>query len=126
MERLELPTGETVTPDDVFLFGGYPYRFVPGDGDAFVLSPLYWGGGDMDVPFRDREELAFRWGEDGEANGPMSEPAWAEWIDEHRDDERFGDEELDALARELGVTDELGDEGDETGLVSRLRRRLGR
>jgi hypothetical protein len=121
METLELPTGETVTPDDVFLFGGYPYRFEPREA-GFVLSPLYWGGGDMDLPFRDREELAFRWGEDGEASGPLSEAEWAAWLENARDDDRFGDEELDALARELGVAEPDAD----GSLLSRLRGRLRR
>jgi hypothetical protein len=123
METLELPTGETVTPDDVFLFGGYPYRFEP-RASGFVLSPLYWGGGDMDLPFRDREELSFRWGEDGEAHGPMSTDEWAAWLETAREDDRFGDEELDVLARELGVA--ADGEERESSLVSRLRGRLGR
>ncbi|WP_255198711.1 hypothetical protein [Halorarius litoreus] len=126
METLELPTDETVTPDDVFLFGGYPYRFVPGEGEGFTLSPLYWGGGDMDIPFRDREELAFRWGDDGDASGPMTDEAWREWLAERRDDDRFDEAELDALARELGVAEDGGHDGDDNGLVGRLRDRLGR
>lgn len=121
METLELPTGETVTPEDVFLFGGYPYRFVPGEGAGFVLSPLYWGGGDMDVPFRDREDLANRWGADGETRGPMSDDEWAAWLDEARADDRFGDDELDAIARELGLEDD-----ENESVLGRLRNRLGR
>jgi len=59
---LELLTGEAVTPEDVFLFNGYPYRFVPTEDDrfAFELSPLYRGG-ETDVPFPDREHLEAQW-----------------------------------------------------------------
>ncbi|WP_255151282.1 hypothetical protein [Halorarius halobius] len=118
METLELPTGEEVTPEDAFLFGGYPYRFVPREGEGFALSPLYWGGGDMDVPFPNREALVAEWGADGEARGPMSDEAWRAWVAEARADDRFGDEELDAVARELGI--------EERSLLGRLRDRLTR
>jgi len=106
---LELPNGETVTPDEVFLFEGYPYRFLPAEratgGVAaeeeveLLLRPLYWGGGDMDVPLRDRSELAERWGPDSE--GTMTDEKWADWLEELRADDRFGDDEVDALTREL-------------------------
>jgi hypothetical protein len=119
METLELPNGETVTPDDVFLYEGYPYRFRPADEEttAFYLTPLYWGGGEMDIPFSDRGVLRAQWGE--ESRGLLSEEAWADWLSEARTDERFDDEELDAVARELGLA------GEELGLLARLRRTLG-
>ncbi|MEF8790540.1 MAG: hypothetical protein V5A61_10480 [Haloarculaceae archaeon] len=115
---LELPTGETVTPDDVFLFNGYPYRFVPSADDrfAFELSPLYWGGGEMDVPFPDREHLAAQWGPD--SRGTLSEAEWRDWLTEARADDRFDEEELAAVEREV-----LG--GGDGGLLAGLRRRLG-
>ncbi|WP_121822907.1 hypothetical protein [Halostella salina] len=117
METLELPTGETVTPEDVFLFGGYPYRFRPGDDDAaFYLSPLYWGGGEMDIPFDDRDQLVDQWGEDGRAEGPLSESEWADWLVEARAQEQFDADELDAIAREVGV--------DRGGPIRRLLRRF--
>ena len=116
MEMLELPNGETVTPEDVFLFGGYPYRFVPGDDDAaFYLSPLYWGGGEMDIPFDGRDQLVDQWGEAGRAEGPLSESEWEDWLIEARRREQFDEAELDAVAREVGV--------DRGGLLARL---LGR
>lgn len=116
-ETLELPNGETVTPEDVFLHDGYPYRYVPLEGEyAFALSPVYWGGGGMDVPFRDREALVSQWGED--SRGTLADAEWEAWLRDARGDDRFGEEELDAVARELGV--ETG-----TGLATRLRRALG-
>lgn len=130
METLELPTGERVTPDDVFLFDGYPYRFVPRE-EGFVLSPLHWGGGDMDLPFGGPEELSFRW-DDGETaepappyegsvedypDGTMADAEWAAWLDAARDDDRFGEAELDAVARELGVADG----GDGGSMLARVR-----
>ncbi|MFB6105415.1 MAG: hypothetical protein ABEJ70_00440 [Halobacteriaceae archaeon] len=115
-ETLTLPDGETVTPEDVFLFEGYPYRFVPADEAdvAFYLSPLYWGGGDMDVPFADREALAEQWGDASE--GTLSAAEWESWLVEARADERFDDAELDHVRREV-----LG-----AGVLARLRRALGR
>ena len=121
---LELPNGESVTPEDVFLYNGYPYRVQFPDGDAsadedaryeFELSPLYWGGGEMDVPFRDREALVEQW--DSESRGILTDHEWKQWLREARHDDRFDDEELDALARELGTTG---------GFLSRLRDALGR
>ncbi len=124
---LTLPNGETVTPDDVFLYNDYPYRVAfpddatgPDDESAdeapeFYLSPLYWGGGEMDVPFREREALVEQWGEESE--GLLGEDEWEEWLDEARTDERFDDEELDALRRELPVSG--------GGLMARIRRALG-
>ena len=125
---LTLPNGETVTPDDVFLYNDYPYRVefpdgddTPGDGrgesvDAeFYLSPLYWGGGEMDVPFREREALVEQWGE--ESGGLLGEDEWERWLNEARADERFDDEELDALRRELPVSG--------GGVVARIRQALG-
>lgn len=131
METLELPSGETVTPEDVFLFGDYPYRFVPEEGDGFTLSPLYWGGGDMDIPFRDREALVEQWGGAGD-RGTLTDEEWADWLQGARTDDRFDDRELDALAQELGVADAgaSGDEGtlgdERSGLLARIRRWLSR
>ncbi|WP_115862509.1 hypothetical protein [Halorussus litoreus] len=133
--ELELPNGETVTPEDVFLYENYPYRVQFPDDDAssagdasaadaspaedadyeFELSPLYWGGGEMDVPFRDREALVEQWGP--ESRGTMTADEWESWLVEARHDDRFGDDELDAVARELPV--------DDPGLLGRLRRTLG-
>ena len=116
---LELPNGETVTPEDVFLFEGYPYRFVP-DGDdrfAFELSPLYWGGGEMDIPFPDHEHLEARWG--AESRGTLTDDEWEDWLNEARADDRFDGEELDAIERTV-----LGG-GRGEGVLSGLRRRLG-
>jgi len=127
---LTLPNGETVTSDDVFLYNDYPYRLRFPDeesaddertlggeranaDDEFELSPLYWGGGEMDIPFRDREALVEQWGPD--SRGTLTDEEWEAWLREARRDDRFGDDELDALARELPVS--AG--GD--GLVGRLR-----
>lgn len=113
---LELPDGAVVTPDDVFLYNDYPYRFRPLDreGVAFVLTPLYWGGGDMDIPFPDRAALVDQWGPG--SHGDVSEEEWAAWLRRARRDERFTDAELDAIERELEGTD---------GLLAAIRRRLG-
>jgi hypothetical protein len=113
-ETLTLPNGETVTPEDVFLFDGYPYRFVPAE-DGFYLSPLYWGGGEMDVPFASEAELADRW--EGDSRGTLRDEEWRAWLREARHDDRFSDEELDHVARELGL---------ERGLLARIRGLLGR
>jgi hypothetical protein len=114
-ETLTLPTGETVTPEDVFLFNDYPYRFVPVESEAFAfeLTPLYWGGSGMDIPFEDRSALADQWGPDSE--GLMTDAEWRSWLASARRDDRFDDEELDAIAAE--VLDE--------SLLERLRRTLG-
>jgi hypothetical protein len=116
-EALELPNGEVVTPEDVFLYENYPYRVQFPDDEAATdfdpeieLSPLYWGGGEMDIPFRDREALVEQWGL--ESRGTLTEMEWEQWLCEARHDDRFGKEELDALARELPVS---------RGLVARLR-----
>ena len=124
METLTLPNGETVTPEDVFLYGGYPNRFVPaGEGDdaAFYLSPLYWGGGEMDVPFRSREALVDQWGETGRATGPLSDDEWAAWLTEARGNDHFDDEELDAIARELGLDRAAKNQGPLSRLLSLFR-----
>lgn len=122
VETLELPNGDEVTPDDVFLYNGYPYRFVPleDDEDAFEFAPLYWGEGGMDVPFRDREALVEQWGAGSE--GTMRPAEWERWLREAREDHRFDDEEVDALARELPVD---AGSGRSAGLLARLRRALG-
>jgi hypothetical protein len=116
VERLELPTGETVTPEDAFHYEGYPYRFRPSDDPdvAFVLSPLYWGGPGMDVPVPSRAAFVERW--DERSRGVLSDEEWRAWLDDARGDDRYADEELDAIATELGV---------DAGLLARVRRALG-
>jgi hypothetical protein len=115
-ETLELPTGETVTPEEPFLFEGYPYRFRPDEGEAFSLSPLYWGGGEMDLRFEGRRKLVERWADDPDSRGILTDAEWRDWLRDARDDDRFGAEELDAVERELGLA---------RGPVGRLRRLLG-
>ena len=117
-ETLDLPNGETVTTDDVFLYNDYPYRFVPLDHHeyAFKLAPLYWGNSDMDVPFPDRAALEEQWGP--QSRGNLTPEEWVEWLREAREDDRFDDAEVDALARELPTPG-----GD--GLVASIRRKLG-
>lgn len=166
-ETLELPTGETVTPEDVFLYNGYPSRFVPvgadgrrphgderestdgtggvgaaggtggpggpasgkeadpGSGEvAFLVAPLYWGDSGMDVPFRDREAFYDQWGPD--SRGTLDADEWRAWLRDARADDRFGDEEVDALARELlPEADASTGATGEGGVVARLRRALG-
>lgn len=118
-DTLELPTGETVTPDDVWLYGGYPYRYRPrDDASAFELVPLYWGDSDLDIPFEDREALVDQW--DADSRGPLTDAEWERWLAAAREDERYEAAELDALADELPV-----DDGDAGGLFARLRRALG-
>lgn len=95
---------------------------APADGEApaFYLSPLYWGGGEMDVPFRDREALREQWEPD--ASGVLDDAGWEAWLAEARDDDQFGEAELDAVARELfddSVPAPLGDRA--AGLFDRLR-----
>jgi len=98
---LTLPNGDRVTPSDVFLFNGYPYRFAPVESDeyAFLLSPLVWGGAGMDVPFEDHAELETQWGPD--SAGVLSEAAWRDWLGDASGDDRFDREELDAIAWEV-------------------------
>ena len=131
-DTLKLPDGSVVSPDDVFLYNDYPYRYVPVDGDgvesetggdhppgetpAFYLSPLYWGGGEMDVPFDDREALADQW--EPSESGVLGPDEWASWLADARGDDRFDEAELDAVARELPG-------GDPPGLLDRLRRFVG-
>ncbi|MFC7068862.1 hypothetical protein [Halobaculum lipolyticum] len=119
---LTLPTDETVGTDAVFCFNGYPYRFRPLDHAeyAFALSPLVWGGGDMDVPFEDRVELAEQWGP--ESRGVLTDAEWRDWLTKARADDRFGDDELDAVEREL--FDDGGDDVD-GGLLDRVKGALG-
>lgn len=114
---LSLPSGEMVDTETVFSFNGYPYRFVPLDHPeyAFKLVPLYWGGGDMDVPFEDHDELVEQWG--GESRGVLTDEEWRDWLIEARADDRFGDDELDAVERELF---------DGGGLLGRVKRAFGR
>lgn len=100
-ETLELPNGDEVSPDDVFLYNDYPYRLVWLDSDthAFELSPLYWGDSGMDIPFRDREALVDQWETD--SRGLLSDEEWAEWLDDATTDPRFGEEEVAELSAEL-------------------------
>jgi hypothetical protein len=121
-DTLELPNGDEVTADDVFLYNDYPYRLVwLDDGDhEFELSPLYWGDSGMDIPFRDREALVDQW--EPESKGLLSEAAWADWLEDASDDPRFDDEELEELAAEL-PTDwdhEPANDDDGGGLLDRL------
>lgn len=118
METLDLPSGETVTPEDVFHYEGYPYRFEPSDDDAtaFVLSPLYWGGGQMDVPVPSMEAFRAEWSD--RSRGVLATDEWEAWLADARGDDRYDDAELDALAAELGLDDRAG------GLLARIRRRL--
>lgn len=119
---LALPNGETVAPGEVILYEGYPYRFVESDADdaAFVLSPLFWGDSPLDIPFSSRDALVAQWGE--ESRGTLTEDEWEAWLADARDDDRFGDEELEAVAAE--VLDEDRTAGP--GLLARLRRLLRR
>jgi hypothetical protein len=118
MPTLELPSGESVTPEDTFMYEGYPYRFRPAGDDettAFYLTPLYWGGGEMDIPFPDREVLVDQWGK--ESQGVLTPDEWRTWLSNARVDDRFDEPELEALAEELG--------GRTPGLFTRVRRLLG-
>lgn len=121
-DSLELPNGDKVTPEDVFLYNDYPYRLVwldSGDHD-FELSPLYWGDSGMDIPFRDREALADQW--EAGRQGRLTPEEWADWLDSASADPRFDDAELAHIAGELPVEWEPTD-GDDTG--GGLRDRLG-
>ena len=113
--ELTLPNGETVTEGDVILHDNYPYRVVFPDDDEYVLelSPLYWGDSGMDVPFRDRDALREQWAPD--SRGTLTPDQWNAWLQEARQDDRFGDDELDELARELPTS---------SGRFERLRRLL--
>ncbi|MFC7165201.1 hypothetical protein [Halospeciosus flavus] len=125
-DTLELPNGDVVDTDDVFLFNDYPFQFVPLDHEeyAFLLSPLYWGDSGMDVPFEDREELASQWGPESE--GRLTAEEWAAWLDHARDDDRFGDAELDTVATELPLpASSTTERDDESSLATRVRRTLG-
>ena len=122
-DSLELPNGDAVTPDDVFLYNDYPYRLVWLDDDthAFELSPLYWGDSGMDIPFRDREALVDQW--EVQSRGLLTDEQWADWLDDAEDDPRFDDDELAELAAELptdweyeGTTDDGGGLRDRLGL----------
>jgi hypothetical protein len=120
-DTLELPNGDVVDTEDVFLYNDYPYRFVPLDHHEFEfkLTPLYWGNSDMDVPFPDREDLVEQWGEN--SRGLLDDEEWVAWLESARDDDRFGDDELGHIAGELGI-----DGGDEEGgLTSSIRDALG-
>ncbi|MFC6975728.1 hypothetical protein ACFQL1_15370 [Halomicroarcula sp. GCM10025709] len=62
-------------------------------------SPLYWGDSGMDIPFQDREALVDQWGTD--SRGLLTDEEWAGWIEDAREDDRFGEQEVAELAREL-------------------------
>ncbi|MFB6128101.1 MAG: hypothetical protein ABEJ79_12530 [Halolamina sp.] len=120
--ELELPNGDVVAPEDVFLYENYPYRYRPLGPEAtheFVFSPLYWGDSGMDVPFPDRGALVEQWGE--RSRGTLTAAEWAEWLDRARADDRFDDDEVATLARELPAAT-----GANPGLFERLRAALGR
>jgi hypothetical protein len=122
VETLELPSGDVVTPDEPFLYEGYPYRFRPRDDEyAFELAPLYWGDSGMDVPMPDRQALVEQWGR--ESRGALTAEEWEQWLAEAREDHRFDAEEVDALAQELPV--DAPEAGDDDGLLAGLRRALG-
>jgi len=114
-DTLELPNGDEVTPEDVFLYNDYPYRLVWLDGErhAFELSPLYWGDSGMDIPFRDREALVDQW-EVGQ-QGLLTDAEWEAWLESADADPRFDDEELANLAAELPPEWESEDGDDDTG-----------
>jgi hypothetical protein len=100
-DTLELPTGDAVAEGEVFLYNDYPYRlrWLDDPDYDFLFSPLFWGDSGMDIPFRDREALVDQW----ESGGVRSPEGWERWLDRVADDERFGDEEVTALAAELPV-----------------------
>jgi len=118
-ETLELPNGETVTPDDVFLYNDYPYRFSPVEDEAvaFEFVPLYWGDSELDIPFRSYEDLEDQWEEEG-SRGTLAPGEWHDWLIEKRHDDRFGDDELAALREELPTP-------EEEGVIASIRRTLG-
>jgi len=120
-DALELPNGDEVTPEDVFLYNDYPYRLVWLDDEEheFELSPLYWGDSGMDIPFRDREALVDQW--EPESRGLLTDEEWADWLDAAVDDPRYDHDELTELAAELPTDWEPGDEpDDDSGLLDRL------
>jgi hypothetical protein len=93
---------------------------VDGEPPAFHLSPLYWGGGEMDVPFRDREALREQWEPD--ASGVLDDDGWEAWLADAREADQFGEAELDAVARELFDDQPAGAAADRSsGLLDRLR-----
>ena len=121
-DALELPNGDEVTPEDVFLYNDYPYRLVwlEHGEHAFELSPLYWGDSGMDIPFRDREALVDQW--EPESRGVLSAEEWAQWLENASDDPRFDREELTELAAELPPDWEPDSDSDADGggLLDRL------
>lgn len=111
---LRLPNGDTITPGDIILFEGYPYRYVDAEG-GFTLSPLYWGDSDLDLWFDSVTELDSRWG--SRSRGVLTEPEWRIWLSEARDSPRFSTAELDYIEGEVLPP---------PGLVDRVRRFLAR
>ncbi|MFC7028562.1 hypothetical protein ACFQJ5_14955 [Halomicroarcula sp. GCM10025324] len=124
-DTLELPNGDVVAPDDVFLYNDYPYRLVWLDDEtyAFELAPLYWGDSGMNVPFHDREALVDQWDTDSE--GLLSPDGWDRWLDHAQSDPRFDDGEVRALAEELPGVDPRPDETTD-GPLARIRSLLDR
>lgn len=122
-ETLELPNGDAVSPEDVFLYNDYPYRLVwlESESHEFKLSPLYWGDSGMDIPFRDREALVDQW--ETESKGLLTPEEWADWLDTATADPRFDDEEVATLAEELPTEWTPADESDDAS--GGLRDRLG-
>ncbi|WP_076432252.1 hypothetical protein [Haladaptatus litoreus] len=104
---LTLPNGDDVAEGDIILYNGYPYRvkFVDGDEYEFELSPLYWGNGGMDIPFTDREALVDQW--EADSRGTLTSSEWRQWLQEARHDSHFSDAELDEIARELRINENL-------------------
>ena len=124
---LELPNGDEVTPDDVFLYNDYPYRvrWLDSDTHAFELAPLYWGDSGMDVPFRDREALVDQW--DADSRGLLSPEEWDQWLARARTDDRFGDSEVDELAAALPAAEAPTDQDSGSdGPFERVRSLFGR
>jgi len=122
-ETLELPNGDAVSPEDVFLYNDYPYRLVwlETESHAFKLSPLYWGDSGMDIPFQDREALVDQW--ETESKGLLSPAEWGDWLEEATADPRFDDEEVSTLAEELPTEWTPASESDDSG--GGLRDKLG-
>lgn len=112
MTEIELPNGDVVEPGDVILFEGYPYRVDR--NDAIVLSPVYWGESALDLSYKDAAELSAEWSDESE--GLLTESEWQAWLADARRDDRFGDDELDAVADAVL---------ESTGLVDRLRSVFG-
>jgi hypothetical protein len=124
-DTLELPNGDVVSPDDVFLYNGYPYRlvWVGRESHAFELAPLYWGDSGMNVPFRDREALVDQW--DADSEGLLSPAEWDRWLDDAESDPRFDDAEVRALAEKLPGVD-ARDDPSAGGPLARIRSLLDR